>query len=151
MDAISHQIFPGITESDTCYRLLTDCVQDYAIYLLDLNGQVCSWNSGAERIQGYTASEIIGQHFSVFYPPAQVVSGRPMQELEQAQQQGRFETENWHQRKDGSLFLAQVVVTPLHDEQGGLQGYAKVTRDITSYQRLDRGSASTSARHVALR
>lgn len=136
MDAVNFSL-PGIVESEACYRLLVTCVEDYAIYILDVNGRVSSWNIGAERIKGYSANEIIGQHFSVFYPAEYLSDGLPLRELEQALAQGRYETEDWRVRKDGSRFFAQIVLTPLRDEQGVLQGYAKITRDITLRQRME--------------
>ena len=118
------------------FRLLVDSVQDYAIFLLDTDGHVASWNTGAERIKGYAASEIIGQHFSVFFTPEDRALGRPDAELQLAASAGRSELESWRVRKDGSRFWANVVVTALRDEQG-LQGFAKVTRDLTERRRKE--------------
>lgn len=127
----------GLVESDAVFRLLVTCVQDYAIYILDLDGVVISWNVGAERIHGYSSSEIIGQHFSIFFPVQAESQVRSMQDLTQARQLGRFESEDLRRRKDGSLFLAQLVVTPLLDETGVMQGFAKVTRDVSTRKRLE--------------
>jgi PAS domain S-box-containing protein len=113
------------------YRLLVDSVRDYAIFALDPAGHVVTWNVGAMRIKGYAPGEIIGKHFSIFYPPQAVAIGHPAYELKEAARVGRFEDEGWRVRKDGSLFWANVVITALRDPQGGLVGFAKVTRDLT--------------------
>src|SRR6185436_16004301 len=108
---------------------------DYAIFALDPTGHVLSWNLGAERIKGYAADEIIGRHFSTFYPPEAVASRFPQYELEVAGREGRFEDEGWRMRKDGTRFWANVVITALRDADGTLVGYAKVTRDLTERRR----------------
>lgn len=113
------------------YQLMVESVRDYAIFMLDPNGYVASWNRGAERIKGYTASEIIGQHFSIFYRTEDIESGHPQHELEIAAREGRFEEERERLRKDGSVFWANVVITAVRDEDGTLVGFAKVTRDLT--------------------
>lgn len=113
------------------YQLMVESVRDYAIFMLDPNGYVASWNRGAERIKGYTASEIIGQHFSVFYRPEDIARGHPQYELEVATREGRFEEERTRLRKDGTEFWASVVITAVRDETGTLLGFAKVTRDLT--------------------
>ncbi|MDM0014946.1 PAS domain S-box protein [Variovorax sp. J22P168] len=113
------------------YRLLVDAVADYAIYMLDPQGRVASWNSGAERLKGYTAAEIIGRHFSSFYLSDDVRTGLPSRALATAEREGRFEAEGWRQRKDGTRFWAQVVVRPIRSPDGTLIGYAKVTRDLS--------------------
>lgn len=113
------------------FRLLVEAVQDYGIFMLDPLGHVVSWNAGAERIKGYRAQEIIGRHFSVFYPEAAQATRWPDQELQLALAQGRYEEEGWRIRKDGSRFWANVVITPLFDEQGTHTGFGKVTRDLT--------------------
>ena len=112
------------------YRLLVETVQDYAIFALDAQGYVLSWNPGAQRFKGWEAHEIIGQHFSVFYPPDRVAERWPEHELEVAKRDGRFEDEGWRVRKDGTRFWANVVITALH-RNGKLVGFAKVTRDLT--------------------
>jgi PAS domain S-box-containing protein len=114
------------------HNLLVDTVRDYAIFALDVQGYILSWNAGARRIKGYEAREIIGKHFSIFYPPELVKQGFPEYELEVAGQSGRFEHEGWRVRKDGSRFWANVVITALRDEQGELRGFGKVTRDLTA-------------------
>jgi PAS domain S-box-containing protein len=106
-------------------------VRDYAIFMLDTDGHVASWNEGAERIKGYAADEIVGRHFSTFYSPEEVNAGKPAMELRVASRDGRFEDEGWRVRKDGSLFWANVVITAVRDEAGDLVGFAKVTRDLT--------------------
>jgi PAS domain S-box-containing protein len=117
--------------SEERFRLLVEGVQDYAIYLLSPDGVVTSWNAGARRIKGYEASEIIGSHFSRFYPPDDIESGKPWAELAMAREHGRAEDEGWRIRKDGSRFWSRVVVTPLFDPNGSLHGFAKVTQDLT--------------------
>ena len=113
------------------YKLMADRVLDYAIFLLDLEGKVCSWNAGAEAIKQYSAREIIGRHFSVFYTPADIARDWPNQELKRAMMEGRFEDEGWRVKKDGSRFWANVVITALRDDRGVLQAYSKITRDLT--------------------
>ncbi|MCR6481949.1 PAS domain S-box protein [Amycolatopsis sp. OK19-0408] len=119
------------SEAESPFRLLVQSVRDYAIFLLDSGGRIASWNAGAERIKGWPAAEIIGQHFSAFYPPEDVAAGKPERELEIAVARGSVEDEGWRVRKDGSRFWANVVITALFDEQGRLQGFGKVTRDLT--------------------
>jgi len=122
--------------SELRYRLLIDGVTDYAIYSLDPNGNVTSWNSGAQRIKGYTGDEIIGSHFSNFYTPQDRDAGVPERVLRTAFEQGHFEGEGWRLRKDGTRFWSSVVVTPIRDEEGTLRGFSKITRDITDRKRL---------------
>jgi len=116
----------------TAAQLLLRSVTDYAIYMLDPHGYVLSWNPGGERIKGYADSEVIGQHFSRFYLPEDVERGDPERALETARLQGRFETEAWRVRKDGSRFRANVVIDPIWHE-GRLLGYAKITRDVSAH------------------
>jgi PAS domain S-box-containing protein len=125
----------ALRQSEERFRLLVSEVVDYAILMLDPEGHIASWNAGAERIKGYQAQEIIGQHFSRFYSPEDVKAGKPAHELKVAAEQGRFEDEGWRVRKDGSRFWANVVITALHDGTGQLRGFAKVTRDITEHKR----------------
>jgi PAS domain S-box-containing protein len=113
------------------YGLLVESVQDYAIFALDTTGHILSWNRGAHRLKGYTADEIIGRHFSIFYPPEDVARGKTTWELEVAAREGRFEDEGWRIRKDGTRFWANVIITALFDSTGKLVGYGKVTRDLT--------------------
>jgi PAS domain S-box-containing protein len=113
------------------YKLLVDNVQDYAIFLMDAQGYIRTWNKGAQKNKGYTADEIIGKHFSTFYMPEDIAARKPEKELEIATQLGRAEDEDWRVRKDGSRFWASVVITALHNAEGTLVGFAKVTRDLT--------------------
>jgi PAS domain S-box-containing protein len=113
------------------FRILVQGVTDYGIYMLDPNGFVTTWNSGAQRIKGYAPAEIIGQHFSRFYTPEDRAAGMPEQALAIARRDGRFEKEGWRVRKDGSRFWANIVVDPIHAEDGSILGFAKITRDIT--------------------
>ena len=120
----------GLFESERRFRLLVEGVIDYAIYMLDPSGIVTNWNAGAKRIKGYEAEEVIGRHFGMFYLPDDRQAGAPEQSLRVAREQGKFETEGWRMRKDGTRFLASVVVDALY-EDGELVGFAKITRDIT--------------------
>src|ERR1700744_2837120 len=115
-------------------QLLIDAIVDYAIFMIDIDGTVRSWNSGAERLKGYSASEIIGKSFSSFYLPEDRERGLPKVALKTAAETGRFSSEGWRLRKDGSRFWALVVIDAVRDEQGELIGFAKVTRDITERQ-----------------
>jgi PAS domain S-box-containing protein len=132
----------ALLDSEAKFRLLVGGVTDYALYMLDPTGIVSNWNAGGQRIKGYAPEEIIGQHFSKFYTPADQASGRPTSALRQAEQTGRYEEEGWRVRKDGTFFWASVVIDAIRDESGKLLGFAKVTRDITerreSQQRLER-------------
>jgi PAS domain S-box-containing protein len=123
--------------NDTHYRLLVESVRDYAIITLDPAGYVVTWNTGAERIKGYRADEILGEHFSRFYPPEDVVQGKTTMELQHAAAEGRFEDENWRVRKDGTRFWASVVITALRDPEGQLVGFGKVTRDLTERKQTE--------------
>ena len=114
------------------FQLLVASVKDYAIFMLDPAGHVTSWNAGAQQIKGYRADEVIGKHMSIFYPPEEVARGGPRALLDAALAQGRVEDEGWRVRKDGSHFWADVVITALRDSNGTLQGFGKVTRDLTA-------------------
>jgi len=116
--------------------LLLKSVRDYAIFMLDPNGRVATWNAGAERIKGYSADEIVGTHFSRFYTRDDIERGEPERELEVAADRGAYEIEGWRVRKDGSWFWATVLITALRGDSGVLRGYAKVTRDVTERHRL---------------
>jgi PAS domain S-box-containing protein len=126
-----------LREGEERLRLLIDSVQDYAIFMLDPDGRIVSWNKGAERIKGYRAEEIIGRHFSCFYPPEVVAQGKPEWELRTAVEQGRVEDEGWRVRKDGGRFWASIVITALFDKEGRLRGFGKVTRDLTERRRIE--------------
>jgi PAS domain S-box-containing protein len=121
----------ALYESERQFRLLVDGVTDYALYMLDPNGIITSWNAGAQRIKGYPAEEIIGQHVSRFYTERDRAAGIPTRVLYTAAREGRFEAEGWRVRKDGTMFWANVVVDAIRDEKGELVGFAKITRDIT--------------------
>ncbi len=116
---------------DDIYRILVEQTKDYAVFVLDPEGRVVTWNAGAERLKGYRREEIVGQHFSSFYMPEEVARGWPAHELEVAQAEGRFEDEGWRVRKDGTRFWANVVITALRDPDGRLLGFSKITRDLT--------------------
>ncbi len=121
----------ALLESERRFRILVDGVLDYAIYMLDPSGVVTNWNTGAERLKGYTVDEIVGQHFSKFYTKEDRAAGLPARVLETAAREGRYESEGWRIRKDGSRFWASVVVDAIRNKAGQLQGFAKVTRDVT--------------------
>jgi len=120
-----------LRESERSFRQLVEVVEDYAIFMLDPAGHITSWNLGAQRIKGYTAGEILGQHFSKLYREDDVTRGLPQQALEIAAERGRFEDEGWRVRKDGSLLWADVIMTAIYDEHGALRGFSKITRDLT--------------------
>lgn len=123
------------TMGDDAYRLLVESVTDYGIILLDVDGNVVSWNPGAQKIKGYSAEEILGRHFSCFYPAEAVQRGFPAQELAAAAESGRFEDEGWRIGKDGKPFWANVIITAMRDKDGTLLGFGKVTRDLTERRR----------------
>jgi PAS domain S-box-containing protein len=125
-----------LRQSEERFRLMVESVRDYAIFMLDPDGYVTSWNKGAELNKGYKADEIIGRHFSVFYPQEKLEARWPQHELEVAQREGRFEDEGWRLRKDGTRFWANVVITALHDADGRHRGFVKVTRDLTASRRI---------------
>src|SRR6266705_5580321 len=144
---LAKRVMPAVTiprESSETFRQLVEDVQDVAIFMLDGAGRVSTWNSGAERIKGYRAEEIVGQHFSRFYPPEAVAEGKPARLLALAAREGREEDEGWRVRKDGTRFWANSVISPMRDSQGGLIGYAKVTRDLTQRRRADQALAQTN-------
>src|SRR3982750_2159189 len=126
-----------LERSEQLFRLLVDQVKNYAIFPLDPNGHIVTWNSGAELLKGYGPQEIIGRHFGCFYIDADRQAGKPLKLLKQARDNGRVEDEGWRVRKDGSRFWADVVITALMDEKQGLLGYAKVPRDLTERRRAE--------------
>jgi PAS domain S-box-containing protein len=130
------------------YQLMVESVRDYAIFMLDPSGYIASWNRGAERINGYSASEIIGRHFSVFYPQVDVDARKPAYELEVAARDGHFEDEGIRLRKDGTAFWSNVIITAVREPDGTLIGFAKVTRDLTE-RRAAEQRAIADARRVA--
>ena len=123
--------------SEQRFSSMVEAVRDYAIIFLEPDGRVASWNKGAERIKGYRAEEIVGQHFSRFYTPAGIANGKPHRELQVASSEGRFEDEDWRVRKDGSQFWANVVVTALRDASGNVNGFVKITRDLTARKQAE--------------
>src|SRR5690554_5903621 len=125
---ISSEVEKALRQSEERFRLLVQSVKDYAILMLDPDGRVTSWNEGAERIKGYTADEIVGRPFAIFYPQEAIAAGFPQHELTVATREGRFEDEGWRVRKDGSRFWANVIITALFEGQR-LLGFAKITRD----------------------
>ena len=123
--------------TNSIFELLVQSVTDYAIYMLDTEGRVSSWNAGAERFKGYSAQEIIGEHFSRFYTEEDREAGVPKRALETAKTEGRFEAEGWRVRKDGSRFWAMVIIDPIRNQAGELIGYAKVTRDMSERRAIE--------------
>ena len=131
------------------FRLLVSNVRDYAIFMLDQDGTIVTWNEGARRIKGYRADEVVGRHFSLFYDGADVEAGRPALGLSTARREGRFEDEGWRLRKDGTRFWANVVITALRDEAGRLRGFGKVTRDVTDRKVAEERRAEEQRREAA--
>jgi PAS domain S-box-containing protein len=139
------QAHERLRESERHFRLLVNGITDYALYMLDPNGIVTNWNSGAARIKGYAADEIVGHHFSRFYTESEKAAGLPARALRTAAAEGRFETEAWRVRKDGSIFWANVVIDPIYDDRGKLVGYSKITRDITERHEAQKALQETQA------
>jgi hypothetical protein len=139
------------SENEALFRLIVDSVRDYAIFMLDANGHVATWNAGAERIKGYRGDEIIGRHFSTFYPEEAVATGICELELGIASREGRFEDEGWRLRKDGSRFWANVVISAIRDRRGELVGFSKVTRDLTERRMAEEERAARLAAEQANR
>jgi PAS domain S-box-containing protein len=140
-----------LRRSEEQFKLLVEGVGDYAIFMLDANGYIISWNLGAERAKGYVAEEVLGRHFSIFYPPEAIAKNHPQYELRVAEAEGRYEEEGWRVRKDGSMFWANVVITALRDRKTGrLLGFAKVTRDITERRRLLENLEAAAAERTQL-
>ena len=135
--------------SEERLRLMIQNVEDYAIFLLDPGGRVASWNAGAQRLKGYEASEVIGQHFSLFYPDAESASGKAERELETARSTGRFEEEGWRKRKDGTRFWANVILSAVRDQEGRLIGFTKITRDMSERKRAAESLAERSRQQSA--
>jgi PAS domain S-box-containing protein len=131
------------------YRLLVASVRDYAIFALDARGNVLTWNAGAAHLKGYQAHEIVGRHFSTFYPDEDVAAGKPAMELIVAARDGRFEDEGWRLRKNGTRFWANVIVTALRDERGEVVGFAKVTRDLTERRAAEEQAVRLAAESAA--
>jgi rsbT co-antagonist protein RsbR len=137
--------------SDMSFRLLVESVKDYAIIMLDPNGNVASWNEGAQNFKGYQADEVIGKNFAIFYTPEDIQIGKPAQELNLAAEKGRFEDEGWRVRKDGSRFWADVIITALRAPDGSLTGFGKVTRDLTQRKQMDEALAQKAANDALAR
>ena len=127
----------ALYESEQRFRMLVQGVRDYAIYMLNPDGVITNWNAGAQQIKGYTADEVVGQHFSQFYTEEDRAKGEPERALETARSRGKFEKEGWRVRKDGTRFWANVLIDPIYDEMGNLTGYAKVTRDVTERKKAE--------------
>ena len=125
-----------LRRSEGQFRLLLESVNDYAIYMLDVDGRVLTWNSGAQAIKGYAASDVVGRNFAMFFTPEDIAAGTPQAELDTAARTGRADSEGWRVRKDGTLFWAGVVLTRVHDVDGVLRGFAKVTRDLSEQRRM---------------
>ncbi|HEX2060057.1 MAG TPA: PAS domain S-box protein, partial [Thermoanaerobaculia bacterium] len=132
-----HEAEEQVRRSEELFRLLVSSVRDYAIFMLDPTGRVVTWNAGAERIKGYKPAEIIGRHFSQFYPEEDLRGGKPERVLRMARETGSVEDEGWRVRKDGTRFWANVVITPLRDQNGVHRGFVKVTRDLTTRKRAE--------------
>ena len=145
------QMRRSLLESETRFRLLVENIKDYAIFMLDPQGHITTWNLGASQIKGYQAEEIIGRHFSVFYTAADREHGKPTRGLETARREGRFLDEGWRVRKDGSHFWASVVITAIYDHTGQLLGFGKVTRDLTERKRMEDALARQYEAQEAIR
>ncbi|HEU4521344.1 MAG TPA: PAS domain S-box protein [Thermoanaerobaculia bacterium] len=133
--------------TEESFRLMVESVSDCAIVMLDPEGHIASWNTGAQRIKGFHADEILGRHFATFYPEDDVATGKPQRDLEQAAASGRLEVEGWRIRKDGSLFWASIVFTAIRDHGGNLRGFAKLTRDLTERNKVE--TTLTNAKALA--
>ena len=136
--------------TEAAFRVLVESVKDYAIFMLDPGGRVASWNPGAQRIKGYSADQIIGRHFSIFYSPEDIEAGKPDRMLQQATAEERTEDEGWRVRKDGSRFWANVVLTALRDPSGALLGFAKITRDLTERRRTEQAVRESEERFAKI-
>ncbi|HEX5483194.1 MAG TPA: PAS domain S-box protein, partial [Terriglobia bacterium] len=141
----------GLRHSLEHFRLFIENVREYAMFLLDTEGRITSWNRGAERIKGYKAPEILGKHFSIFYSPQDIRAGRPRHGLEKAAAEGQWRDEGWRLRKDGSKFWATVVITALREENGELKGFAKITRDLTERRRAEESLHELTNRILSIR
>jgi PAS domain S-box-containing protein len=140
----------ALRKSEEQFKLLVQGVTDYAIYMLDPEGRVATWNAGAERIKGYKAEEIVGKHFSAFYKPEDVAAGLPLEALSTALREGKFACESQRRRKDGTLFWAYVVIDPIYDANGTHIGFAKITRDVTERRQAEDALAETRSRLLQL-
>jgi PAS domain S-box-containing protein len=143
--SVRKQAEEELARSEERLRLIVEGVKDYAIFMLDPEGHITSWNAGAERIKGYKADEIVGQHFSALYSKEEINRGKPEHELKIAKKEGRYEEEGLRVRKDGSTFWASVLITPLYDDAGMLRGFSKVTRDVSERKRVEENLRETLA------
>jgi PAS domain S-box-containing protein len=139
----------ALTEANARYRLMVNSIQDYGIVMLDENGVVTDWNTGANAMNGYLPDEIIGQHFSRLYLVEDVTTGKPERELREAAQHGRFEDEGWRLRKDGTRFWSNVIIAPIRDETGKLCGYSKIARDMTERRQAEERARLLAQEHSA--
>src|SRR5579884_2068157 len=135
----------ALRESEQRFRILVQGITDYAIYMLDPQGNITNWNLGGERIKGYSEQDVVGKHFSIFYTEEDRARGEPQRGLEMALREGRFEREGWRVRKDGTRFWANAVIDPVHDAQGRLIGFAKITRDMTERKLAEESLEQTRA------
>jgi PAS domain S-box-containing protein len=140
----------ALRNSEERFRLFVEGANEYAIILLDREGRIVSWNAGAERIKGFTAEQIMGQSFVVFYTPEDVLAGKPALELKLALENGRWEGDGWRVRADGARFWANILITPLWDDAGNLRGFSKLTRDITERKRAEEALIAASALQTAI-
>jgi PAS domain S-box-containing protein len=147
--AENQQEIERLKRGEEVFRQMVHAVKDYGIFMLDPGGHVMTWNEGAERIKGFTARDIIGQHFSKFYPPEDLAAGKPAMELREATRVGRFEDVGWRVRKDGTRFWANVIITAVFDENGELRGFTKVTRDLTDQKLIEEERAMRLAAQAA--
>ncbi len=141
----SERLNAALTE-DGRFRLLVDAITDYAIYMLDADGRIASWNAGAQRLKGYSEQEVIGQHFSRFYTEEDRTDGLPARALRSSATTGKFEAEGWRVRKGGERFWAHVVIDPIFAPDGELVGYAKITRDVTELRAAQKALEETRER-----
>lgn len=139
-----------LRQSEERYRSLVEQVIDYGIFMLDEKGKIVSWNEGAKRIKGYTAGEIIGKYFSIFYPQEDIITGKPAHELKVAREKGKYEEEGWRIRKDGSRFWANVIITAVYNTDGTLIGFSKVTRDLTERKASEKALKDSYERYRQL-
>jgi PAS domain S-box-containing protein len=139
-----------LRQSEERNRSLIEQVTDYGIFMLDEKGRIISWNEGAKRIKGYTAKEIIGKYFSIFYPEEDIINGKPAYELKVARSEGKYEEEGWRVRKDGSLFWANVIITAVYNPEGTMIGFSKVTRDLTERKSAEKALRESYGRYRKL-
>ncbi len=138
----------ALTQINNRYRLMVNSIHDYGIVMLDKDGLITDWNTGANSMNGYTSDEIIGQHFSRFYPADDITNGKPEMELREAAQHGRFEDEGWRLRKDGTRFWTNVIIAPIRDETGRLCGFSKIARDMTERRQAENRARLLAQEHA---